>query len=193
MDYSAFLSIDTYTIVSPLITENDIWSYFGPFDYEIWLLILLSVPIVILCLAMVQYPSIRIIDWRRSVEFVIRSVLSENFRSYRNKKFYQNILIFIWIWTCSIIIKSYEGNLTAMITRPKLDFKFNKLEDFLNQEEISLVIEVGIEAIDKMKQTPMNSPMRQIIDKASRLDVGLESVWTSALGILGYWETCINL
>ena len=185
MDYSVFLSLDHYSIVSPLISENDIWSFFGPLDYEIWLMLLLSVLIVILCLAMIQHPSIRQINWKVSVEFVLRNVLSESFRSYRRvknilvKKFYQNILIIIWIWSCFVIIKSYAGNLTAMITRPKLDFKFTELEDFLNQEEMSLVIEDGVQAIGLMKQAPINSPMRQIIEKTSRLDVGLETMWPS--------------
>ena len=186
VDYSEFLSISYYYIVSPLISENDIWSFFGPLDYVIWLMILLSVLIVIMCLAMIQHPSIRQINWRVSVEFVLRNVLSESFGSYRrvnknilNKKFYQKILIVIWIWSCFIIIKSYAGNLTAMISRPKLDFKFTKLEDFQNQEEMSLVVEDGIEVIDFMKQAPIDSPMRQIIEKTSRLEVGLETMWSS--------------
>ena len=101
------------------------------------------------------------------------------YKKILDRKFYSTILIVIWIWSCFIIIKSYAGNLTAMITRPKLDFKFTKMEDFLEQEEMSLVIEDGVEMIGLMKQAPINSPMRQIIEKASRLPVDLDTKWSS--------------
>ena len=92
-------------------------------------------------------------------------------RNVMNDKFYHNIVIVIWIWSCFILIKSYEGNLTAMITRPKLNFDFTKLEDFVDQDEMLLVVEVGTEVSKYMKQYPANSTMRRIIDKTFPLGV----------------------
>ena len=130
VDFSVFLTVDYYNIIIPLVAENNIWSFIGPLSFEIWLLSLVSVLMVIFSLAMVQHPSRGVIHWKASVELVLRNVLSES-GCYRrpeknilSTKFYQNILIVIWIWACYIIIKSYAGNLIAMITRPKLDFKF---------------------------------------------------------------------
>ena len=185
LDYSTYLIVTSYNIVSPVILENDIWSFVGPFDYKIWLLALVSVPIVILCLAITQHPSTGNINWRVSVEFVLRNVLSESFRSYLrvnkkilNKKIYQNILIVIWIWSCFIIIKSYAGKLTAMITRPNIDLKFTKLQDFLDQDEVSTVVGDTIQVIEYMKKS--KSPMMgQILNKTIRLDVSSETEWAS--------------
>ena len=74
-------------------------------------------------------------------------------------------LISIWIGACFLLIKSYAGNLTAIIAKPKLDMKFNMPEDFLNQDEIQMVIEKGIGAIEYMRQSPTNSTMRRLIEK----------------------------
>ena len=56
-----------------------------------------------------------------------------------------------------------------MISKPKLDMKFTKLEDFLEQNEMSLVVEDGTAVIDYMSQSPINSTMRQLINETQRL------------------------
>ena len=185
VDFSVFLTMDDYNIIIPLTSENDMWSFIGPLSFEIWFLSVVSVVMVIFPLAMVQHPSTGVINWKASVEFVFRNVLSES-GCYRrpkknilSKKFYQTTLIVIWIWTCFVITKSYAGNLIAMITRPKLNFKFTELEHFVNQDEVTLVIEDGVDGIEYMKQFPTCSPLRQIIDKSLRLSTGWEVVWTS--------------
>ena len=94
------------------------------------------------------------------------------FRSVNNKRqpLYYKVLILSWTWVCFILVKSYSGNLTAMIARPKLDMKFTKAEDFLHQHEEALTIEDGIGAIEYMSRSPPGSTMRKLIEKTERVD-----------------------
>ena len=172
VDFSSFLSTDYYTIIIPLSTENDIWSFFGPFDYEIWVLFILSVPIMISAMALANFPRDRKVKWSISVDFVLRNTLSESFPRFWTldkiwwKKNYQQILALIWIWSCFVLIKSYEGNLTAMITRPKLRMKYSILQDFLDNSEITLVTEEeATPGLEYWRKAPIYSTERQIIDQ----------------------------
>ena len=182
MDFSVFLTTDYYNIIIPLTTENNIWSFIGPLSFEIWFSSLISIPMVILTLAMLQCPSTGVIYWKASLEFVLRNVLSESGcyrRAKKNtlsKKLYQNILIVIWIWACFIIIKSYAGNLIAMIARPKINLKFTEPVHLVNQDEVILVIENGVDGIEYMKQFPI---LRKILDNTLRLGTGWKDQWTS--------------
>ena len=59
-----------YTIVTPLNLENnnDIWAFVKPFDYWVWINLLISVPCFILILGIVDYVAkgmivISVIHW----------------------------------------------------------------------------------------------------------------------------------
>ena len=65
--------------------------------------------------------------------------------------------------------QSYAGNLTAMITRPKLHMPITSVDDMLAQDEISLVVEDGVAIIDYMEASPKGSTLRELIGTATRL------------------------
>ena len=185
VDFSSLVSGDSYHIVLPLKTADDTWSYLNPFDYEIWIFSLCITPIFILACVLTDYIYFHNIGWYTWFEFAIRNALSESNQSYKrlnrhlpNKKqyLYQKVLIVVWTWSCFILVKSYAGNLTAMIARPKLDMTFTKADDFLYQNEIALTIEDGIGAIDYMSQSPPGSTMRRLIEKTERSDPSKEFV-----------------
>ena len=179
VDFSSLVSGDAYHIILPLKAVDDPWSYFYPFDYEIWIFSLCTIPIYILVCALADYIYFHDLRWLNWFEFVIRNVVSESNQSYKrlfrtqnNKEqpLYQKVLILSWTWFCLILVKSYSGNLTAMIARPKLDMKFTKAEDFLHQHEVALTIEDGIGAIEYMSRSPPGSTMRRLIEKTQRVD-----------------------
>ena len=179
VDFSSLISDGSHHIILPLKTYNNAWSYLNPFDYEIWIFSLCTIPMYILASVLMDFISFRSLNWSTWLEFVVRNVFSESKDSYKrvtgnlpgNKRYmYQRVLILIWTWSCFILVKSYGGNLTAMIARPKLDMKFTKAEDFLYQDEIDLVIEDGIGAIEYMSQSPPGSTMRSLIEKTERSD-----------------------
>ena len=164
----------SYDIIIPLNVENDAWSFVNPYDYEVWIFSLATVPIMIFILLLgdfLVYPAINLDTW---LFFVFRNVLSESWQSYRRiekrlpgKKLflYQILLISVWVWPCFLLVKAFSGNLTAMIARPKLDLKFKEPGDLLYQDEIKLVVEDEIGAIEYMRQSPTGSTMRSLIEK----------------------------
>ena len=167
----------SYNIVIPLRTENDMWSFLLPFDFEIWILALISVPIFIVAMSSLDYLASGQINWDALVGFILRNVLSENIITMPDKKFHQKILVFVWLWACFILVMSYAGNLTAMITRPKFNMEFTKLEDFINQDEITLVTEEGTPITEAMRQAPKNSTFKRIIERTQILDA--DDDWSS--------------
>ena len=170
--------MDTYNVVIPLKMENDIWSFLNPFDSEIWIWSLITIPIFILAMSCLDTLNTGKINLEKYVGFVLRNVLSENIRKLPDKKFYEKILVFVWLWSCFVLVMSYAGNLTAMITRPKFDMKFTQLEDFINQDEISLVIEDGVVGLEAMREAPKNSTFRKIIENTKIMDVA-NANWSS--------------
>ena len=185
VDFSSSVSDGDYYIILPLKAIDDPWSYFYPFDYEVWILSLCIIPIYILVGALADYIYFHDPKWLKWFEFVIRNVLSECKQSYKkmyiitnDKKWplYKNILILSWTWVCFILVKSYSGNLTAMVARPKLVMKFTKAEDFLHQQEVALTIEDGIGAIEYMSQSPPGSAMRRLIEKTERVNAEKEFI-----------------
>ena len=171
----------SYDIIIPLNVKNDVWSFVKPFDYEVWIFSITTVPILILALFLgdyINYPAINLDTW---VFFVFRNALSESWQSYKRiakrlpgKKLYlyQILLISVWVYTCFLLNKSYAGNLTAMIARPKFDMEFNKPEDLLYQNEMKLLIEEGIGAIEYMSESPPGSTMRRLIEKTEVIGYG---------------------
>ena len=185
VDFSTVVSVDAYYIILPLKVANDPWSYLNPFDYEIWIFSLFIIPLYVVACVVIDYILYHELYWYNWMEFVLRNVMSESYQSFKrlNSKrickwqyLYQKVLILVWTWSCFILVKSYSGNLTAMIARPKLDMKFSKPEDFLHQQEITLSIEEGIGAIEYMSQSLPGSTMRRLIEKTERSEANKEFV-----------------
>ena len=138
----------------------------------VWIVWLACVIALTLVWGLAGYPLHGKIEWRLSVEFAIRNVLSESFQSFKrvkNEYLNQKIILVIFLWSCFLLVKSYAGNLTAMITRPKLVMKFTELEDFFNQNEMSLVIMDGDSAIDYMSQSPADSLMYKLLEQTKKI------------------------
>ena len=139
--------MEMYNILIPLKTENNIWSFLYPFEDEIWICLMISVPIFILAMGSAEYigNDKHSVHWATLIGFVLRNVLSETTGKLPDKRLHQNILVFAWVWSCFVLVMSFAGNLTALITRPTLEMKFTKPEHFLNQDDMILVNEEGAE------------------------------------------------
>ena len=75
---------------------------------------------------------------------------------------------------------SYAGNLTAMLTNPKLDRPIQKPDDLLNQDDLSWVVEAGIGAVEYMSASPPGSTWRKIYEQIQELNYGdEEETWPS--------------
>ena len=146
--------------------ENDIWSFLHPFGYDLWICTLISIPIFIAAMGTAEYiANNKIVHWDILVGFVLRNVLSENYREMlqHHQRTHQKILVSVWLWSCFILLMSFSGNLTATITRPKLDMRFTSLEHFSNQDDMSLVTGSGFVMNEYMNSLPDDSLTKEIL------------------------------
>lgn len=165
VDFSSMVSVGSYDIIIPLNAENDVWSFINPFTFELWIFSLSSIPVIILGMALADYLRGVGTEWATLVGFVLRNILSENMCKIPDRNNYQKFLTCIWMLCSFVLVMSYAGNLTAMIATPNLDMKFSKPEDLLHQQEITLVVEDGIGAIEYMSQSPSGSTMSRLLEK----------------------------
>ena len=169
--------MNTYNIIIPLITENDIWSFINPFRYEIWIFTLISIPVYILAMGVAEYIADRHVNWEILVGFVMRNVCSETMGKLPDKRPYQKILVFVWVWSCFVLVMSFAGNLTAMLIKPKIDMKFTEPEHFLDQDEMTLVTEVGSELKGYMNSLPSHYVTKKLLLKTEIMTY--EEEWES--------------
>ena len=169
MAFSSPVVFDDTNIVIPLRTKNDIWSFLKPFDYRIWIATILSIPLFVLVMGCLEFHANGKVNWDQLVGFVFRNALSETMEKLPHKTLHEKWLVLGWVWSCFVLIMAYSGNLTAMISRPGLDMRFTKPEDFLYQSEILLVTEDGTATVEFMKHLPINSTMRQLLDETQML------------------------
>ena len=115
--------------------------------------------------------KLEMIDWesqRENCGFLIRNVLSEqNFSLPHRPQAYQKILIITWVWAMLVIVQAYSGNLTAMQAKPKLQTPIWTLQELVNQDEISWVIEQDTLVDFYMKTSQPGTMMNQLYNGAT--------------------------
>ena len=146
VDMSRPLSSGFWAVVIPIETRSNMWFYTDPFSDNVWLTIVLSIPIYIIVMGLVYHLYSGIGDWSRVSGFVIRNALSEQnggLPEHASARVHQKILVIIWLWCTLVLVQAYSGNLTAMLAKPKLDTPIRNLDNLLEQEEISWIIRDG--------------------------------------------------
>ena len=73
------LSSESMSIIVPLSSQEDIWTFLYPFNLEVWIFTLISIPIFAIALGSTDYFGNGSVDWITVLGFVIRNVLSESF------------------------------------------------------------------------------------------------------------------
>ena len=179
VDFSSTITMQPYNIVIPVKTDEDLWSFVNPMAFQVWICALGSIPIYILAMGLAEYLSYSTVDWPTLVGFVVRNAFHENIR-LPDKGTPRKLLMIVWIWSAFIVCASYAGNLTAMLTNPKLVRAITKPEDLLNQEDLSWVVEAGVGAVEYMSASPPGSTWRKIYEKIEELNYGdEEEEWPS--------------
>ena len=163
-----------YTIVVPVKPKDNIWSFLHPLAYQVWIGILISIPMFILSMGLANYFFYKYIDWGIVVDFVLRVAMVDErpIQSFILKMKYQKIMAIVWMWALFILSQAYAGNLTAMLTRPILEKTIHNIEDLLNQTDIKWSLEdSGTEIFEYFKVSSPGSTMRGLLDKA---ETGIE-------------------
>ena len=164
VDFSTTIKMQPYNIVIPVRTNKDLWSFVNPFAYQVWICAIVSIPAYIFVMVLAEYLCGGAEDWQTIVGFVFRNAFHENMR-IPDRETYRRLLIITWVIVSFVVSASYAGNLTAMLTNPKLSRPITKPEDLLNQADLSWVVEDGIGAVEYMSASPPGSTWRRIYEK----------------------------
>ena len=125
-----------YTIVLPLQLEPDILSFGRPLSSAVWVAAIISVPVYVLVMSASDHFFCGVVNWEANIGFVLRNTLSEHSDRLPDRRLYQKVLVFFWAWHVVIIVQCYAGNLTSMITSPKVRFTPADAEQMLQQAEV---------------------------------------------------------
>ena len=167
VEYSQPLYMDHYTVVVPLKAKKELWPFIYPFSYKVWITLLPIIPVFIIVMGLTNY-NINI-PWGRISGFVLRVAMVDgrfSFKVIKSKgNTYQKVLALIWIWVFFILVHAYDGNLIAMITRPKVEKSVRNTDDLINQNDFDVVIDPLLpEVKEYMEASPADSTMRKLSD-----------------------------
>ena len=166
VEFTNQISDNYFQVVFPLKHASEMWFFIDPLSFHVWICSLLCVPIYLLAMGLADYLFDGYADWDAvadDFDFVIRNALSEQNYAPRDKLVYQKILIVIWSWSMLVLVQSYAGNLTAMLTRPKLQEPIRTLEELLGQDEVSWIIP-DPEAAYALKTSENGSALKKLYD-----------------------------
>ena len=148
--------------------KSKMWYITEPYHFNVWLIFIATIPIYLIAMSLTDYFYCRDIDWDSLCGFLIRNVLSEQNSSLPHRaQAYQKILIITWVWAMLVIVQAYSGNLTAILAKPKLKTPIGTLQELVNQEEISWVIEQETLVEFYMKTSQPGTMMNQLYNGAT--------------------------
>ena len=90
VDFSIPILNEYWTIAIPIKLDVEVWSFLNPFDPEVWIASLVSIPIFMLAMITADYLFFGTLRWKASVSFVLRDDEYMNFNFYvltRRKRF----------------------------------------------------------------------------------------------------------
>ena len=144
VDFSRPISWGFHAVVMPLTKKSNMWYIVEPFHYQVWILLMTSIPIYLVTMGLADYFYRGFADWDALSGFVIRNVLSEqNFRHPTQARAYQKLLVIIWGFAMLVLVQAYAGNLTAMLAKPKLQAPIRTLEELLGRDDTEWVVPKG--------------------------------------------------
>ena len=110
------------------------------------------------------------IDFETLVSFVLRTAMVDGRYSFNridskgNKSL--KLLGIIWIFVCFNLIQSYDGNLTAMLTRPTLKKSINSIQDLINQPDLKWSLMESENGNDLVEYLKTSETLRPLYDLA---------------------------
>ena len=168
--------MEHYRVIVPLQLTSDLLSILYPLDWYTWYAILASMPVFIVVMWLLGYISNNgKVKWEPAVDFVVRTVCSENGKHIPDEKPHEKALVLFWQLAYFVIVASYAGALTAMITKPTLELPIRNIDQLLGQSEIPWVVEDGIGVQGYMSSSPEGSTMKRLVDGATLLP--LPQLW----------------
>ena len=63
VDFTSTITTGYMSVIVPITTKNDIWSFVNPLEFEVWIFWIISIPIFIVSMGVADYIANRCIDW----------------------------------------------------------------------------------------------------------------------------------
>ena len=172
VEYSSSFYMCHHTVVVPVKPRENLWSFFNPLTYQVWIGILTSVPLLILAMGLTNYIFYKHADWENVINFVLRVAMVDgrSIKSCRLNMKYQKLIAIVWMLAIFVIAQAYAGNLTSILTRPILRKSVKNVEDLVNQTEIKWAsVDEGAEIYEYLESTPSGSTMRRLFEQAEKV------------------------
>ena len=143
MELTSQMEPGYFTLVIPLILESYTWTISHPLTKEVWYALIICVPMYLLVMGLADYAFMGVAKWKILSGFILRNIFSEHAEMPLIKNSYQKILVITWVALTYLLVQCYAGNLKAMLTAPGLPNPIKNATEFLDQNEIRLVIPKG--------------------------------------------------
>ena len=167
VDFTHPVIVDHWGLVIPLRKRTDLLKILNPFQYEVWTILTMSIPIYILLMAVADYLYTGNVNWESLIGFVGRTALHTDVKDIKGKRLYQKLFIITWMGAFLILYYAYAGTLTAMLATPSFWRPILNVEDLINQNEFSWIIPYGSSMVEYLKNAPQNSNMRRLYEGAT--------------------------
>ena len=156
MDFTIPLLTDFLGLVIPLKQSYNLSAILNAFELEVWLVILFTMPMYPLAMVMANYHySGGHMKWEMYASFVIRASVSERRgRVIPNTWLYQKLLILFWCLPLFVLVKAYEGNMTALLTKPVLQKPVRDVDELVNENKMSWILEKDSSDATYLKSAP---------------------------------------
>ena len=151
-----------YTIIVPLRFQDNLLSITEPLSFTVWICFLISIPVCILAMIVMNYLYTGSTNYERAASSVIRSVLSQNISPLRYN--FQKLLIVVWVMMMVIFTSAYKGNLLAIITKPTMNTPFTNAEGMVEQNEVKWAVGDTL-FTSYAKSKSVGTPLRTINDQ----------------------------
>lgn len=158
--------VDYWGLVIPLSIKDSFFNILNPFSLDVWIVLLITIPVYMLSMAITDYVDFGSILWNKSAGLVIRIALHNDIRDYSERRFHQKFLIIIWMWSFLVLAHAYGGNLTAMIAIPSIHKPIENVEELINQDELSWFFPSGTSFYEYLKDAPSGSKMGKLFEGA---------------------------
>ena len=168
VDFTIPVLVDFWGLLVPVRQDISLAAILHAFEFKVWLVILMAIPIYILLMTMANYNYFGQMKWEMFASFVLRaSVMEGTGKSLPEKALYQKLLILFWSLPLFVLVTAYTGNMTALITKPMLQRPIKDVNELVNQDEIGWTMVKGSSMIHSSKRAPSGTEFTHgVIDRA---------------------------
>ena len=177
VDFTRPVVHDGYVaVVIPVKSKSKMWNFIYPFTTELWLLYIMSIPMCLIAMVLIDFLCNSSVKFETTAAFVLRIALVEHstVKSGMAKMYQQKIAIIVLVSSFMVLIYSYSGNLTAMMTKPQLQSPIRTLNELLTQSKVPWVIESDSFVETLMRAAPSGSLTKKLYERSSRMSLKAE-------------------